>query len=77
MATNPTNNQARRLALLISGLIDMLLGAGLVLATTGIFPVNLPLFGIPGWVTDAIGFVLFLSGLAFVAYQLTRPRLPD
>ena len=53
------------------------LGAGLVLANTGIFPVSRPLFDLPVWMTNTIGLVLFLSGLAFVAYQLTRPRLPD
>jgi hypothetical protein len=58
---------------LVSGLTDMILGAGLVLAWAGILPVDLAAINFPRWVVGVVGAVFFLSGTTVAAYQLTKP----
>jgi hypothetical protein len=63
----------RRTILLLSGLIDCLAGAVLLLIWTGLLPVDPDGMGISRPVAGLIGAVLFFPGLALVTYQLTRP----
>ena len=72
---NPANT--RRVALLVSGLIDCTLGAILLLAWTGLLPLDLSGLGISRSVAGLIGAVLFFPGLALLTYQLTRPADPE
>ena len=74
MDDDAPTQRGRQLALLVSGLLDMLLGAGLVLVWLGVLPVDLARFDLPHWVIAAVGMLLFISGTAVVTYQATRLR---
>ncbi len=73
----PSNPRSRQLALLLSGAIDMLLGAGLILAWLGILPIDLSAFGLPHWVVAFAGFFFFFSGTIVFAFQLARLEPPE
>ncbi len=67
-----------RIALLVSGVLDMLLGAALVLAAAGVLPVGwAAAIGLPRWLLGAAGLFFFVSGTAVAGFQLTRPRPPE
>lgn len=67
----------RRTILLLSGLIDCLAGAVLLLIWTGLLPIDMTPLGISRSVAGLVGAVLFFPGLALVTYQLTRPADPE
>jgi hypothetical protein len=70
-------NASRRFALILSGAIDCTFGAILLLAWTGLLPINLSALGISRSTAGLIGAVLFFPGLALLTYQLTRPAEPE
>ncbi|MEW6092489.1 MAG: hypothetical protein AB1531_00855 [Chloroflexota bacterium] len=70
-------SRIRTLALLLSGLIDGLIGSILLLSWLGILPLDLRGIGLTrNWV-GLIGAVLAISGVVVVTYQLTKIREPD
>jgi len=69
--------QTRHKALLLAGLMDMALGAALLLVWIGILPVDLSTCGIPHWVAGAVGASLFFPGIVLVTYQVTRTGPPE
>jgi hypothetical protein len=77
MNEDTPNPGSRRLVFLLSGLIDMILGAGLLLAWVGILPVDLSAFNLPHWLVGGVGVAFFLSGTAVFVYQLTKPMPPE
>ncbi|NOY98747.1 MAG: hypothetical protein GXP40_06025 [Chloroflexi bacterium] len=64
---SPSPEEKRRLVLGISGLMDMALGAALVLAAFGIIPW---LADIPGWMLAILGVGFFIFGAFFAAFNL-------
>jgi hypothetical protein len=69
--------RTRRLAFLLSGLMDCILGAVLILVRLNLLSINLSQLGIPlSWV-GLIGAVMAASGVIVVVYQLTRLMEPD
>ncbi len=77
MNADPSAQRRLRTVLLISGLMDMLLGAAFLLAWAGLLPVNLVSLDIPPIVAGAVGAILFLFGTGMAVYQLTKPMPPD
>lgn len=65
-------NKVRRLAFLVSGVIDALIGAALLLIGFGILPVDLAEYGLAPIHINVIGGVMFLVGVFTFAYNLSR-----
>lgn len=65
-------NKVRRLAFLLSGAIDALIGAVLLLIGFGILPVDLARYGLAPIHVNVIGGVMFLLGAFTLAYNLSR-----
>ena len=66
------NLQSRRLAFIIAGAMDAVLGAAILMIYLGFIPVDLGGFGLPHWVVGAIGALLLFSGLGMLAFWLTK-----
>lgn len=64
----------KRTILLAAGLLDMVLGAGVLLAYFGVLPVDVESMGISRSLIGLIGGVWFVVAVAFVGYAL---RLED
>ena len=62
----------KRIALIIAGIADAIIGGTIVLIYFGVLPVNISGWGIPRWIIGLIGGVWFLGAVGFLAYQLTR-----
>lgn len=71
MNNNPPN-KTRRMAFILSGGIDALLGAFFLLTGFGLLPIDLAQFGLENWHAMLVGGILFLMGVWFVAYNLSR-----
>ena len=65
-------NKTRRLAFVISGATDALIGGILLLMGFGFLPVNVTEYGFQNWHAILLGAVLFVTGMFFVAYNLSR-----
>jgi membrane-bound ClpP family serine protease len=65
-------NKGRRLAFIINGAIDALIGAILLLIGFGILPVDLAKFGLAPIHVNVIGAVMFLLGAFTFTYNLSR-----
>ncbi len=72
MGYNHPERRNRRLALALSGSLDTLLGAVLVLFGLGLFPVRPDGLGIPAIVILAIGAAMFVVGAWVAVYNYTR-----
>jgi hypothetical protein len=77
MENRPPSSRVRGLALLVSGVIDLLLGAALVLAGAGVLPLDLAGLGISRRLAGMLGITLFIAGAAMTAWQVSRPRPPE
>ena len=69
---NQPPNRARRLAFVISGATDALLGGILLLLGFGFLPVDVMEYGFQNWHAILLGGILFLTGIWFVAYNVSR-----
>lgn len=69
---NNLPNKTRRMALILSGGIDALLGSFLLLIGFGFLPIDVNQFGLENWHVILLGGVLFIMGMIFVAYNLSR-----
>lgn len=65
-------NRTKRLALVISGATDALLGGILLLIGFGFLPVDVADYGFESWHAILLGGVLFITGMIFVAYNVSR-----
>lgn len=70
MDTSP--NRAKRIAFLLSGATDALLGAIFLLLGFGLLPVDVADYGFENWHAIALGAILFLTGMGFVVYNISR-----
>ena len=65
-------NRTRRLAFVISGATDALIGAIILLIGFGLIPLDLTQYGFENWHAIVLGGILFAVGIWFVAYNLSR-----
>lgn len=71
MNNNPPN-KTRRIAPILSGATDALLGAFFLLVGFELLPIDLAQFGLQNWHAILIGGIFFILGMAVVAYNLSR-----
>ena len=69
---NSSPNRTKRLALVISGAIDALLGGILLLLGFDFLPVDVTDYGFQNWHVVLLGGILFITGMIFVVYNLSR-----
>jgi hypothetical protein len=69
---NMPPNKARRLVFIISGIIDALIGAILLLIGFGLLPVDVTDLGVERWHVNLLGGVMFVLGAVTFAYNLSR-----
>jgi hypothetical protein len=62
-------NRNRRLAFLLGGATDALIGAALLLAGLDLLPVKI---GVPPFVMILIGGIMFIAGVGVAIYNLSR-----
>ena len=65
-------NKTRRLAFMISGITDAVLGGILLLIGFGVLPVDVTDYGVEGWHVNLLGGALLLLGAVTFAYNLSR-----
>lgn len=68
---NPAN-RAKRMAFIISGATDALLGTVLLLIGLEVLPIKVTEYGFENWHALLLGGILFIMGVGFVAYNLSR-----
>jgi hypothetical protein len=69
---NQPPNRARRIAFLLSGGIDALIGAVLLLIGFGFLPVDVTHYGVQTWQVNLLGGVMFVLGAGTFAYNVSR-----
>lgn len=69
---NSPSNRNKRLAFMISGITDALIGAVLLLIGFGLLPVEVTKYGFENWHANLLGAVLFILGIGTFAYNLSR-----
>ncbi|HEX5943348.1 MAG TPA: hypothetical protein VFY66_13790 [Anaerolineales bacterium] len=69
---NQPSNRARRIAFMLSGGIDALIGAILLLIGFGFLPIDVIQYGMPNWHVNLLGGVMFLLGAGTFAYNVSR-----
>ena len=69
---NTSPNRTKRLAFVISGATDALIGGILLLLGFGLLPIEVTEYGFQNWHAILLGSILFISGVWFVAYNLSR-----
>ena len=69
---NNSPSRARRIAFLLSGGIDAVIGAILLLIGFGILPIDVTQYGVKDWHVNLLGAVMFLLGAGTFAYNLSR-----
>ena len=69
---NSSPNQTTRLALVISGATDALLGGILLLLGFDFLPMDVTDYGFQNWHVILLGGILFITGMIFVVYNLSR-----
>lgn len=70
--SNVPPNKARRLAFMISGIIDALIGAVLLMIGFGFLPIDVANYGLENWHVNLIGAVMFILGAITFAYNFSR-----
>ena len=65
-------SRTRRLALIMSGLFDALIGAAILLIGFGILPVNIADLGLANWLVILIGAVMAIAGTTMAIYNFSR-----
>jgi ABC-type branched-subunit amino acid transport system permease subunit len=69
---NSSPNRTKRLALVISGATDALLGGILLLLGFDFLPMDVTDYGFQNWHVVLLGGILFITGMIFVVYNLSR-----
>lgn len=65
-------NRTRRIAFMISGAIDALIGAILLLIGFGLLPIEVTDYGFESWHVNLLGAVMFILGVGTFAYNFSR-----
>jgi hypothetical protein len=71
MGDDPSK-KTRRLALILSGLVDVLIGAAILLVGLGILPLDITSLGLPNWLVILIGAVMAVAGASMSIYNFSR-----
>ena len=71
MNNNPSN-RTKRLAFMISGIADALIGALLLFIGFGLLPIEVTKYGFENWHAILLGSVMFILGVGTFAYNLSR-----
>jgi hypothetical protein len=71
MNNNPPN-RTRRIVFMLSGGIDALIGAILLLIGFGFLPLDVTQYGVESWHVNLLGGVMFLLGAGTFAYNASR-----
>lgn len=69
---NNPSNRNKRLAFMISGITDAVIGAVLLLIGFGWLPVELTKYGFENWHANLLGAIMFIIGVGTFAYHLSR-----
>ena len=69
---NMPPNKARRVVFIISGIVDLLIGAILLLIGFGLLPLDVTNYGVENWHVNLLGGVMFVLGAVTFAYNLSR-----
>ena len=69
---NNPSNRNKRLAFMISGITDAMIGAVLLLIGFGWLPVELTKYGLENWHVNLLGALMFIIGVGTFAYNLSR-----
>ena len=69
---NNPPNRTRRIAFMISGAIDALIGTILLLIGFGFLPIDATNYGFANWHVILLGAVMFILGAGTFAYNLSR-----
>lgn len=71
---NENNNpqKTKRMVMIISGAMDALIGAGILIVGLGFFPVSISDFGVPQWVILLIGGAMFIVGGWMFVHNYSR-----
>jgi len=72
---NPEPN--KRTVFIIAGIMDSIIGGGILLIYFGLLPIDISGWGIPRWLIGVIGGVWFLSAVGFLVYQLTKTNISE
>ncbi len=65
-------NRTRRLAFIISGMTDALIGAAILLIGFGIVPIDVSDYGLPRWLVILLGAVMAVVGASVAIYNFSR-----
>lgn len=68
------DDQTRRKVLILVSLFDLVISGIVLLIYFGLLPIDITAWSIPPWVVGLVGGVWFLSALAILTYQLTKPN---
>ena len=71
MDNNPSNRN-KRLAFILSGITDALIGAAILLVGFGLLPVDVNDYGFENWHAIVFGGVMLFIGVVAFAYNLSR-----
>jgi hypothetical protein len=69
---NQHPNKTKRIAFMISGGVDALIGAALLLIGFGFLPFDVAQYGFQNWHVNLLGGVMFLLGAITFAYNFSR-----
>lgn len=69
---NNPPNKTKRMALMLSGGIDALLGAFFLLVGFGLLPLDVTQYGFENWHVILLGAIFFIMGIGVFAYNLSR-----
>ena len=69
---NQSPNRPRRIAFMLSGAIDALIGAVLLMIGFGFLPIDAAAYGFQSWHVNLLGGVMFLLGAITFAYNFSR-----
>ena len=69
---NNPSNRNKRLAFMLSGITDAVIGAIFLLMGFGVLPVELTKYGLENWQVNLLGALMFIIGVGTFAYNLSR-----
>ncbi|HET9591120.1 MAG TPA: hypothetical protein VFO91_20205 [Anaerolineales bacterium] len=64
--------RTKRYALILSGAIDAVIGAVILLIGFGLLPIDVADYGIPAWLAILVGAFMFIMGAWVAAYNYSR-----
>jgi membrane-bound ClpP family serine protease len=65
-------NRNKRIALIVSGVTDALIGAVLLLIGFRLLPIDVTDYGFENWHANLVGAIMFILGAGMFAYNLSR-----